>query len=169
MDDIRLAPITTDDVGAYREARLRALREDPDAFSVNFAEAAAQPLSFWEERVAFNAEHAESTTHMAWRNGAVVGLVSGVYFDGAEIPDLVSMWVAPEARRLGLGEKLVDRIRDWAQATGADALELWVVTGNQGAISLYERCGFEIKAEHRASPNDPCRNEVRMRLDIVNA
>ncbi len=169
MDDIRLASITTEDVAEYRTARLRALQEDPDAFTEVYEDAAAQPPAFWEERVAANAEHADSTTHLAWRDGSIVGMVSGVYLDGGEVPDLVAMWVAPEARRRGLAEKLVYRVGEWARATGAKALELWVVTGNDAAITLYERCGFVVKAEHRASPNDPCRNEVRMRLDLVRS
>lgn len=37
------------EVSLHRELRLRALRDAPDAFGETFAEAEAQPISYWEE------------------------------------------------------------------------------------------------------------------------
>ena len=166
MTEIRVASITVDDVDAYRTARLRALREDADAFTMRHDEAAAWPRSFWIERIAENAAHERSSTHLAWHGDEIVGMATGVIPNAGATPELVAMWVAPEVRGEGVGAALVRRIRDWAVAGGADALELWVVTGNHHAIALYDRCGFTVKDDHRAQPDDPCRNEVRMQLAL---
>lgn len=160
------APIAADDVDAYRRARLRALQEDSDAFTERYADAVAWPDSRWVERVAENANHAASSTHVAWQDGEIVGMATGVVRHDAEAPELVAMWVAPEVRGRGVGARLVRHVQAWAKSRGADALELWVVTGNDRAIALYQRCGFVVKDDHRADPDDPCRNEVRMRLSI---
>ena len=161
-----IRPITVDDVDAYRQARLRALREDPDWFSERLDDVSAQPEEFWVERVSANARHESSSTYLAWREGNVVGLVLGLWPEPATAPELRGMWVASEARRMGLGAALVDRVRRWAVDRGAESLELWVMTGNEPARRLYERCGFELKSDHRSAPDDPCRNEIRMRLPL---
>ena len=53
------------------------------------------------------------------------------------------MWVAPEARRRGVGTQLLDRSRDWSWEAGAERLSLWVVATNAAAYALYERAGFQ--------------------------
>lgn len=163
--EIRYAPITTSDVTAYRTARLRALREDSTAFVERFEDASAWPLQRWTDRVLDNEKHDQTTTHLAWLDDRVVGMATGVLSTTAGAPELVGMWVAPEARGRGVGAELVRRIAAWATEASSLALELWVITGNDHAISLYQRCGFRIKHDHRAPPDDPCRDEVRMRLD----
>lgn len=58
-------------------------------------------------------------------------------------PD-VSPWVwglvvGPDARRNGVGRRLIDRVVEFAQLKGYP--ELWVATGPT-AVAFYERCGF---------------------------
>jgi len=163
LTDIRYAPITIDDVEAYRLTRLRALKEDASAFSARFEDWSSWPMEVWVERVRENADHDRSPTHLAWSNGEIVGMATGVLADPTGTPELVGMWVAPEARGRGVGVELVRRVGEWASSVSPLALELWVMTGNNHAIALYERCGFDTKPDHRAAPDDPCRNEVRMR------
>jgi GNAT superfamily N-acetyltransferase len=54
----------------------------------------------------------------------------------------VSMWVAPDTRRQGVGDALVQRVIAWAEQAGFTRLELAVTVGNEAAERLYERCGF---------------------------
>lgn len=165
MTGLRYAPITVDDVEVYRAARLRALRDDAFAFTERFDDASSWPLSRWVDRVRENAAHDRSTTQLAWSNADVVGMATGVLVDPEKAPELVGMWVAPEVRGMGVGAELVRRIGSWAGMVSSLPLELWVITGNDRAIALYERCGFRIKHDHRAAPDDPCRDEVRMRME----
>lgn len=58
------------------------------------------------------------------------------------VPAVISMWVAPVTRRGGLARRLLDAVRDWAAATGADSLTLHVVSTQAPARALYESCGF---------------------------
>jgi ribosomal protein S18 acetylase RimI-like enzyme len=55
---------------------------------------------------------------------------------------VASMWVAPGHRRTGLGSRLVDAVRLWAESVRANELYLMVTNNNDAAISFYERCGF---------------------------
>jgi ribosomal protein S18 acetylase RimI-like enzyme len=87
--------------------------------------------------------------------------LAGVYVeDGAA--DLVSMWVRPSARGLGVGEALVAAAAAWAKANGFGSLFLWVTESNAPARRLYERCGFSPTGESQPLPSDPGLTEIRM-------
>ena len=72
---------------------------------------------------------------------------------------LISMWVAPDARRQGVGGALIDAIIDWARSSGLNRLLLDVADNNGAAIDLYARKGFEPNGEVSAFP--PPRQHVR--------
>lgn len=56
--------------------------------------------------------------------------------------DLLDLAVLPAARGKGLGTLLLQAVKSWAKAYGADYLELGALSNNQGAVRLYEREGF---------------------------
>lgn len=77
---------------------------------------------------------------------------------------LISMWVEPDARRAGIGTKLVEAVKDWARADGARELRLQVTEDNRAAARLYERCGFEWTGRTEPLPRKPALVEHEMRL-----
>ena len=56
---------------------------------------------------------------------------------------LNDLYVAAEARKLGVGEALLDRARAWAAETGAKGLELATASDNFPAQRLYEKTGWK--------------------------
>jgi ribosomal protein S18 acetylase RimI-like enzyme len=68
----------------------------------------------------------------------------GYGFVAPEIPEL-TLAVAPEWRRRGVGAALLSALMQSATAEGIPALSLSVEDGN-GARRLYARAGFEIRA-----------------------
>lgn len=56
--------------------------------------------------------------------------------------ELLTLAVAPEARRRGLGRKLVARFVYQARLRGAETAFLEVASDNAAARALYARCGF---------------------------
>lgn len=69
--------------------------------------------------------------------------------------ELLTLAVAPEARRLGLGRKLVARFLYQAQLRGADRAFLEVKADNAPAIALYESSGFVPAGRRRAYYREP--------------
>lgn len=63
--------------------------------------------------------------------------------------ELLTLAVAPESRRLGLGRKLVSRFLYQARLRGAEAAFLEVSAENPAAISVYESVGFSRSGQRR--------------------
>ncbi len=123
-----------------RSVRLRALGDAPDAFARTLAEEEAQAPEFWLKWLT----NPQAATLLATLDDEDVGIVVGALFperDGAA--GLFAMWVAPEARGSGVGDRLVDAVVDWARAGGYARVVLEVGDTNVPAIRLYERKGFQ--------------------------
>lgn len=68
--------------------------------------------------------------------------------------ELLTLAVAPEARRRGLGRKLVARFLYQAQLRGAERAFLEVRADNAAAIALYESAGFAPAGRRRGYYRD---------------
>jgi ribosomal protein S18 acetylase RimI-like enzyme len=56
---------------------------------------------------------------------------------------LYDLYVIPEARRCGVGRALMERAREFGQASGGSRLELSTARENRPAQALYESLGYE--------------------------
>ncbi len=75
-------------------------------------------------------------------DGEDVGMVRGKVERG--VASLGSVWVRPDARRLGIAHRLLAAVITWADTGGFDEISLQVGTHQEEAVRLYERAGFEI-------------------------
>jgi GNAT superfamily N-acetyltransferase len=62
---------------------------------------------------------------------------------------LNDLFVHPDARRGGVGRRLLERARVWAVETQATGLTLATAVTNSAARSLYESCGWRLDDEFR--------------------
>lgn len=134
----QIVRLTTDDWVRLRALRLRSLLDAPDAFGSTYEEALTREPEAWVQQLrdlpSFVAVDADDVD---------VGLVR--YAPDKQQSDaamLISMWVAPEARRRGVGEALIDVLIDYARAQGIARLLLDVADHNVAAIALYAKKGF---------------------------
>ena len=95
-----------------------------------------------------------------------VGLSPVPETDGIE---LLKLYVAREARRKGLGERLVRFVEQEARRRGALFLELWTDTRFRDAHRLYERLGFRGGAETRELHDRSASVEYYYRLELRGA
>jgi GNAT superfamily N-acetyltransferase len=157
--------VRPDEVETYRAFRLRALADAPDAFGDSLAAAEARPWSAWVERVAENAAGDVSVMVVAAdpASGCWLGM-TGCYFEAgeADVAEIVSVWVAPEARRQGLARQLLEAAGGWARSRGARALRLWVTETNEAARSLYLAAGFVPTGLVAPLPSNPALEELQM-------
>ena len=52
------------------------------------------------------------------------------------------LWVNPTYRKMGIAEKLMQKIEDLAKERGYFGLRLYVDIANNAGISLYKKCGY---------------------------
>ena len=161
-----LIPITPALVSDYKAVRLRALHDTPLAFGSTYARESEMTDEEWQAR-------GERLT-----NGRDIGFLA--LFDGkysglalcftdeedAHKGQLISMWVAPEARRKSVGRQLIDAITAWASEHEISKLNLMVTSVNDAAIRFYEQLGFTKTGRTEPYPNDPALIEYEMSRTI---
>ena len=128
--------------GELRDLRLRALQDAPDAFGSTHAEESARTDARWMEWATALAD-GPSFGAVAVVDDRWVGMAVGApHRDHPGEAGLFGMWVAPDERRTGIGHDLVEQVVRWARSEGFPVLRLLVTLTNDGAMHLYERCGF---------------------------
>ncbi|KFU79004.1 Ribosomal protein S18 acetylase RimI [Amycolatopsis lurida] len=147
------------DLDVFREIRLRALTDTPENYGSIAAAERAQSDEEWLAKLTGDVWFA------AFDDGSAVGLVAGRARDDGWI--LYSMWVAPEARRQGLGTKLMGEVRSAAEDDGAREVWLHVAEDNDHARRLYLRLGFIATGELEPMPNDVTRRRERLYLPVA--
>lgn len=128
---LRVERLGADEWPRWREVRIRALRTDPDAFACSAHRLGADtPPEQWREAMA------DRSVFLAVDEDGDVAMVGVTH---TATPELVSMWVAPQARGTGVGLALVQEV---LAVAGARPVALRVMAGNETAMRFYERCGF---------------------------
>jgi ribosomal protein S18 acetylase RimI-like enzyme len=75
-----------------------------------------------------------------WLDGRIAACGLGVLQAG--YIGLYDIAVAPELRRRGYGQRLVESLLAWGKGAGAQAAYLQVMLNNAPALRLYEKVGF---------------------------
>jgi GNAT superfamily N-acetyltransferase len=151
-----------DDWNAIREIRLRALQTDPKVFGSTYEREADFDEAMWRSRTQ------TSAVFLAFDDEDAVGIVMGYADEESDeaVWELVSMWVAPEARSQGIAPQLIQAVVDSARADNAEIVELWYSGGNDRAASVYERFGFVLTGDSGVSERDPSVVFHKMRLRL---
>ena|SRR5690348_12547266 len=157
MVEVRAA--TVEDWRLLRKVRLAALADAPDAFLSTYEERTAPAEEYWQRRIAHGGTFFAYLPEVNGRDPA--GLVGG-FQERPGTAELVSLWVRPTARGLGVGEALVAAVLDWARARRAVSVHLWLMDTNEHAWALYQRCGFSPTGESQPLPSNPKLTEIGM-------
>lgn len=160
---IRYEQLGGTDGARLRSIRLRALQDAPEAFGSTFQDALSRAPGVWAQQVM------TLPTFVAIADGRDVAMVRCAHDpDNADTAWLLSMWVAPEVRRKGIGGELVDLVIAWARENNISRIVLDVADLNISAIALYDAKGFRAngKAGSMPSPREHI-TEHQMELRLV--
>lgn len=125
----------------YRDLRLAALRDAPDAFGSTLAREEPYSDDEWLARLTHGVSSAHERPLIAEVDGRPAGLC-WARIDPSD-PDsayLYSVWVQPEARRNGVARSLLAAAMHWARDAGARTMALTVSA--ESAARMYRRAGF---------------------------
>ncbi|HXV47216.1 MAG TPA: GNAT family N-acetyltransferase, partial [Candidatus Binatia bacterium] len=107
----------------YRDLRLAALADSPDAFGGTLAEEERRSNTEWSSRLASGVESNRDFPLVAEMGNEPIGLAWGrIERSTPDVAHLYQMWVAPNYRGLGAGTKLLDRVIAWARAANLSYL-----------------------------------------------
>lgn len=135
--DVRILQET--DWRAFKDIRLEALKNDPEAFGDSYEEALERPNSVFQERVK------TSVVIAAFLEGEVVGML-GYYGDRSKkskhVGNIWGVYVSPKARGKGVSKKLFDKVFD-IMPSEIEQVRLSVGSYNEAARKLYALYGFQ--------------------------
>ena len=159
---LEIRQLLVDELERLRKLRLASLKDTPDAFGSTFQEVATYSEDRWRSQLQ------ALPTFVAVLDGRDSGIVRGApNSEQSTEAYLLSMWVAPHGRGLGIGEALIDTVIDWSRNKGYKQLVLDVSDSNYFAIALYTRKGFKLTGltGHLPPPREHIL-EQQMALDL---
>ena len=165
--DLQIRRLMPADAARYRELRLEGLRCNPEAFGSTYETESVQPLSSFSKRLA------GSAVFGAFRGAELLGIAGFAVRNGLKEAHkglLWGMYVRPDARKAGVGRRLVEAVIDFARQR-VELLQLSVVSDNEQARRLYAHLGFIEYGVEKNSLKQHGRyyDEILMALDLVGA
>jgi ribosomal protein S18 acetylase RimI-like enzyme len=146
MSEIHVRVLSKDDWASYRDVRLRALRESPEAFVASAEEESAFPDKSWQDRME------RSRRILAEDQGKVIGVVSVGTGHRTNIPgagELFGLWVEAPRRGTGVARKLMEKAAVVGREVGLKQLVYWVGTDNGRAVAFASSFGFRPTDDRR--------------------
>jgi [ribosomal protein S18]-alanine N-acetyltransferase len=119
------------------------------------------PRKTFEEELS----RAHARLDLARRGGDVLGYLN--YWLVADEVHLLAIATHPDARRGGIGYALMRHLVDGARERNARLVTLEVRAGNEAALALYRRFGFEEIAKRRGYYGDDDEDAVVMTLELT--
>ncbi|PWJ24018.1 RimJ/RimL family protein N-acetyltransferase [Branchiibius hedensis] len=138
MSDIVVRLLLEEDWQTYRQARLDALQDSPDAFAASYEDEEKLDESEWRDRMN------RSRRLLAEKDGETVGVVSvGSRPDTDDrTTELFGLWVVPQQRGSGVAWQLVKAGARQAGDDGFGFLAYWVGTDNGRGVAFASSFGF---------------------------
>lgn len=136
--EARVRHLLRADAALYREIRLEALTQSPEAFGSTFEAEGVRPLAWFADRL-------DGAAVFGAFDGTELLGIAGLYIQQgrkhAHKGTLWTMYVRPNARRAGVGRRLVEAVIEHARRH-VELVQLSVVSGNEPARRLYATLGF---------------------------
>ena len=132
------------DAPAFQQLRLEGLRESPTAFASHYEDERKLAIDAVAARLEPSADRA---SFGAFEAGSLIGVI-GIQREGRKNLRhkalIFGMYVAPAARKRGVGRELLDRtLGHAARMSGLRQVNLCVNATNASAVAMYRAAGFE--------------------------
>lgn len=138
--DFKVRRLTVEDARIFRDIRLEALEDYPEAFQSTYETAADLPLEAYAVRLQMYALFG------GFVGDDLQGFVGFTPFRNPKIAHkgvLWGMYVRPDGRGTGLAKTLLNAAFDYAR-DHVEQVVISVIADNKRALRFYEKMGFEL-------------------------
>jgi ribosomal protein S18 acetylase RimI-like enzyme len=146
VEGVQVRILGAEDAPAFRDIRLRALQEHPEAFGSAYEEEVDITVEKWAEMITVAPERVMFLG--AFRDAALVGIM---HLSRPPRPKqrhkahIGAMYVISDVRGCGIGRALLeDGIQRARRMEGVEEVVLAVTVGNEAARALYISAGFDV-------------------------
>lgn len=162
---IEIVKLTSADWLEYKALRLRALKEDPQAFGASYQTNLEYPDTEWKRRLENASKGEINWLLFAKKNNKLVGMIGAFIEDGdTDTVSIFSVYVPTEERGKGISNKLMDSIlKELLQKPFLKKVKLMVNKDQMAAVGLYKKFGFkETGIQHFKMGNGELADELVM-------
>jgi ribosomal protein S18 acetylase RimI-like enzyme len=159
---LRVEALTEDDWSRLRHIRLSALQNYPGAFLSSYERESGYGEQRWRQ------EFSRGTWNILLADGEDAGLLGVTREQAMSLQEcyLEYLWIAPDLRRSGAASMLLRTVLNRLRAAGVHTVWLYILNGNQVAMNLYQKFGFQTTNEPQLLPDHPAGSEHRMKLRL---
>lgn len=173
MEDvlIEVCKLPVDEWRDYKQLRLDALQNSPQAFSATYAQNVERPDSFWQSRLEEASRGYGHWLFFAKMNKRLVGMIGAfTEEDDPQMAHIISVYVIEEARGRGISKMLMSAILSELKKEGLRKAKLGVNTKQIPAIKLYQQFGFRTvqKISHLLMGDGEYHDEFLMEKDLFD-
>jgi GNAT superfamily N-acetyltransferase len=133
--EVAVRPATPED-----DLRIAALADDAIAEQVD-----GRGGRVWSQREALRTPGDDGSTFVGTIDEVVVGFATvgiDVLADGSRLGVVTSIFVDPGARKVAVGEALIDEVIAWCTARGCIGIDAHALPGNRQTKNFFETFGF---------------------------
>lgn len=162
---LQIRALQNEEVSLFRDLRLQALKEAPEAFEQRYEVENEKPMTYWQELVDALTSPSKHIMLMAYFAETCAGVVYG-FNKGSGNGSFGGMWVAKTHRKQGVGIRLVEEIFEWAKSREISTLHIWNMEGNLAAQNLYEKAGFQPTGVRKDLETQPSKRIVQYKKEL---
>jgi ribosomal protein S18 acetylase RimI-like enzyme len=160
MSDVQIIQLQPHEWELYKNLRLQALKEEPQAFSSTYEGNLKEPDEMWKGMLELAVEGKVEWLSFAKQNDELVGMV-GAYSTDQKFAKVIAVYVAKDSRGKGVARKLMeDLITNISKNKSIKKLYLEVNADQIPALNLYKNCGFIITEKAEKDLGDGKLHEV---------
>ena len=127
----------------FRQLRLQALKESPQAFGSTYVDAMERSPESWTTQSDGTSRGSDRSTFIAFTDEYPIGLSALYRLESPQdVGELMQVWVSPDFRRKAVAGALMDVVFYWAEKNNFRAIAAGIRASNAGAMRFYQKYGF---------------------------